>query len=72
MTEINCLQIAPTATHPYDIPAWADRFHHVAERAGLFAPEPSVETPLGAGFEGRFGPRRGRVSAGRLKGWVSL
>jgi len=46
MTEINCLQTAPTATHPPDIPAWAERFRHVAEPAGLFAPEPSVARPL--------------------------
>ena len=64
-----CAEFGPTATHPSDIPAWAERFRHVAERAGLFAPEPSVETPLGAGFEGRFGPGRGRVSGGGLKGW---
>ena len=67
--ETNWRSPAPTATHPPDIPAWADRFRHVAECAGLFAPEPSVERPLGAGFEGRLAPGRGRVCAGCLKVW---
>jgi len=64
MTEINCLPPAHTATHPPDVSAWAERFRHVAEPAGLFAPQPSVETPPGGGFRG---PVRARKGA-RLRG----